>query len=113
MSTSKEYNNEMDAPIHDDYIVEQARVNKEPENITESTTEAKEMSQRTSRKKRLSIYDEDICFPYMFENGWEECGVDDSEESPPPASSANTLPEFSISKLKAIVEKNNIWSLKF
>ena len=90
MSSSGEYL--YDDYIQDDYSAEQDRVNKESANITESTTEAREMSPKTSRKKRISRYDENM---YAL--------PDVDEKSPPPASLANTLPEVIISKPKAIV----------
>ena len=102
MSSIGDYYNENYAPIHDDYMAEQARIKLESSNLTKSTTEGMEMEQTTSREKRVSRYDEDN---YAL--------LDVDEESTPPTSSANDFPEVITSTPKTMAGSSNCSTWKW
>ena len=103
MSKSGEYYNEEYAPIHDDYLAAQARLDLQQEagSLAESTAEDVEMEQTTSSEKRRSRYDEDnYALPDL------------DEDSSPPTSSANTSPNVVISTQDKVVGCNKILNWK-
>ena len=102
MASSGEYYNEMYAPIQDDYMAEQARIDQESRNLSEANEEGMEMTQNTRRQKRLSRYDE---------NNYALPDID--EDSSPPTSPTNSSPEVVVTTPKEIAGNTKTCGWKY